>query len=58
MKSGSEDETCEVHEEEVAVNSAILADLDDEAFRQIALGETYFRMLDLPYRAPAICTSP
>lgn len=48
----------EVYEEEVAVNSAILADLDDEAFRRIALGETYFRMLDLPYRAPEICEAP
>ena len=42
----------------MAVNSAILADLDDEAFRRIALGETYFRMLDLPYRAPEICEAP
>lgn len=50
--------TFDVYEEEVAVNSAILADLDDEAFRQIALGETYFRMLDLPYRAPDICKAP
>ena len=37
-----------VYEEEVAVNSAILANLDDEAFRQIALGESYFRLLDMP----------
>lgn len=50
--------TFEIYEEEVAVNSAILADLDDEAFRQIALGETYFRILDLPYQAPAICRAP
>ena len=44
-----------VYEEEVAVNSAILANLDDEAFRQIALGESYFRLLDMPYAAPEIC---
>ena len=50
--------TFEVYEEEVEVNSSILADLNDEAFRQIALGESYFRILDLPYRAPDICTAP
>lgn len=44
-----------IYKEEVEVNSVILADLDDDAFRKIALGETYFRLLDLPYAAPSIC---
>ncbi|ASD67369.1 amidohydrolase family protein [Pseudoalteromonas piscicida] len=44
--------------EEVDINSRILAELDDNAFRQIALGQNYFSLLDLPYRAPEICVIP
>ena len=29
--------------------------LNDEAFRDIALGDNYFRVLGLDYRAPSIC---
>jgi hypothetical protein len=29
--------------------------LSDEAFRKIALGENYFRLLGLPYEAPQVC---
>ena len=27
----------------------------DDAFRKIALGENYFRLMNLDYRAPEIC---
>ncbi|MEM6805172.1 MAG: amidohydrolase family protein [Bacteroidota bacterium] len=30
-------------------------DMNDEAFRYIALGENYFRLLNLPYKAPEVC---
>ena len=39
------------------MTSDILADLSDEAFRNIALGENYFRLLKLDYRAPEICNA-
>ena len=29
--------------------------LSDDAFRKIALGENYFRLLNLDYQAPEIC---
>ena len=45
----------EVYREELAVTSRILAFLDDEAFRNIALGENYFRLLGLEYVAPRVC---
>lgn len=45
----------EVYREELAVTSRILAFLNDEAFRNIALGENYFRLLGIEYRAPAVC---
>ncbi len=47
----------DVYAEEVEVNSIILSGLDDRAFRHIALGQAYFDLLDLPYRAPDICTA-
>ncbi|WP_022695543.1 amidohydrolase family protein [Ponticaulis koreensis] len=47
----------DVYAEEVEVNSMILSELDDRAFRHIALGQTYFDLLGLPYRAPDICTT-
>jgi hypothetical protein len=40
---------------ELDITSRIYAHLDDAAFRNIALGENYFRLLGLPYRAPAVC---
>ena len=44
-----------VYAEEVRVNSSILSELDDRAFRYITLGQSYFDMTKLPYRAPDIC---
>jgi hypothetical protein len=29
--------------------------LNDEAFRNIALGQNYFELMDLPYEAPPLC---
>jgi len=31
--------------------------LDNEAFRNIALGQNYFELMDLPYEAPVLCTN-
>ncbi|MDX8400855.1 MAG: amidohydrolase family protein [Gallionellaceae bacterium] len=47
--------TYEVYQEEVKVNSDILKSLNNEAFRDIALGQNYFNLLALPYKAPKIC---
>ena len=51
----SRDKDLEVYREELEVTSRILGHLDDEAFRNIALGENYFRLLKLEYEAPRIC---
>ncbi|MCY3815707.1 MAG: amidohydrolase, partial [Gammaproteobacteria bacterium] len=51
----SADKNFDVYSEELRVTSDILADLGDEAFRNIALGENYFRLLGLDYSAPEIC---
>lgn len=51
----SADKTYDIYKEEVRVNSDILRDLSDEAFRGIALGQNYFNILALPYKAPEIC---
>ena len=53
----SSNKTFEVYRTELEVTSRILRFLDDEAFRNIALGENYFRLLDLPYVAPRVCIS-
>ena len=37
--------------------SRILRYLDDTAFRNIALGRNYFRLLNLDYEAPAVCAA-
>lgn len=47
--------TFAVYHEEVLANSDILKDLDDHAFRRIALGQNYFDLLSLPYSAPRVC---
>lgn len=47
--------TFDIYAEELAVTSRILAELDDDAFRDIALGQSYFDILGLAYEAPAIC---
>ena len=51
----SRDKDFDVYREELEVNSRILGHLDDEAFRNIALGENYFRLLGLGYEAPLVC---
>ena len=51
----SSNKDLEVYQEELRVTSRILAFLDDEAFRNIALGENYFRLLGLEYGAPKVC---
>jgi hypothetical protein len=40
---------------ELEVTSRVNRVLSDEAFRSIALGENYFRLLNLDYTAPPIC---
>ena len=45
----------ETYEEELAVTSRINQYLSDEAFRNIALGQSYADLLDLEYEAPPIC---
>ncbi|MEE9356753.1 MAG: amidohydrolase family protein [Methylococcaceae bacterium] len=44
------------YEEELDINSRINQYLSDKAFRNIALGQNYFRLLKLDYRAPRICS--
>ena len=51
----SRDKDLEVYRSELDVTSRIFSYLDDEAFRNIALGGNYFRLLDLDYAAPPIC---
>ena len=51
----SRDKDVEVYRAELDITSRILGYLDDAAFRNIALGENYFRLLDLDYTAPQIC---
>ena len=43
------------YQEDLKVTGRIHELLSDEAFRRIALGENYFRLLDLDYSAPPIC---
>jgi predicted TIM-barrel fold metal-dependent hydrolase len=40
---------------ELEVTSRALRVLDDNAFRNIALGENYFRLMEIDYEAPQIC---
>ena len=52
----SRDKDLDVYREELEVTGRIHGHLDDDAFRNIVLGENYFRLLDLEYTAPAICS--
>ena len=52
------DKDIEVYRTELDVTSRILGHLDDTAFRNIALGENYFRLLGLDYTAPQVCRRP
>ncbi|MYI23721.1 MAG: amidohydrolase family protein, partial [Gammaproteobacteria bacterium] len=51
----SRDKDFDVYRTELEVTSRILRYLDDTAFRNIALGQNYFRLLGLDYTAPRIC---
>ena len=48
--------TWENYAHELEVTSRALRVLDDEAFRNIALGQNYFELMDLPYEAPQLCS--
>lgn len=52
----SSDKDYAVYKEELEVTSRINKALGDEAFRGIALGENYFRLLGLEATAPPVCT--
>ena len=47
--------TLESYREDVEATSDILKSLSDEAFRSIALGGNYFKLLRLPFVAPKVC---
>lgn len=51
----SRKKTFEIYRDELKVTSKINQYLNDEAFRNIALGNNYFRLLSLNYQAPQIC---
>ena len=51
----SSDKDIAVYRTELQITSRILRDLNDTAFRNIALGQNYFRLLDLDYTAPPVC---
>ncbi|MCZ0206306.1 hypothetical protein OZK63_12900 [Streptomyces sp. UMAF16] len=51
----SSDKSYAVYKEELEVTSRINKALGDRAFRSIALGENYFRLLGLNATAPRIC---
>ncbi len=52
----SRDKDLNVYRTELEVTSRINRYLTDAAFRNIALGENYFRLLGLAYEAPPVCT--
>ncbi len=47
----------EDYRSDLDATSRILRYLDDTAFRNIALGRNYFRLLNLDYEAPAVCAA-
>ena len=51
----SRDKDLAVYRTELEVTGRIHQYLNDRAFRNIALGENYFRLLDLDYEAPPVC---
>ncbi len=53
----SADKTCANYEEELEVNSRINQYLSDQAFRNIALGNNYFRLMELNFEAPQITST-
>ena len=48
----------EIYLEELKLTSLILSHLDDEAYRNIALGQNYFDLVGLSIMAPPICHGP
>lgn len=48
----------DVYRSELQITSGINRDLNDEAFRNIALGQNYFRLSGLEYVAPPVCGRP
>lgn len=44
-----------VYRQELAVTSRILADLNDQAFRRVALGQNFFELAGLKAVAPQVC---
>ena len=53
----SANKTFAIYQEELDVTGRIHTALDDSAFRNIVLGQNYFRLLDLPYEAPPVCAA-
>ena len=51
----SRNKTFKVYKNELKITGKINRYLSDEAFRNIALGNNYFRLLGLNYQAPQIC---
>ncbi len=51
----SADKDFDVYRTELEITSRINRDLNDETFRNIALGQNYFRLLGLEYVAPPVC---
>ena len=49
--------TWEDYAHELEVTSRALRVLGNEAFRNIALGQNYFELMDLPYEAPPLCAA-
>lgn len=53
----SADKDFAVYQEELEVTGRIHLELDDTAFRNIALGQNYFRLLGLEHEAPPVCAA-
>ena len=53
----SRDKDFEVYRAELEITGRILRHLNDTAFRNIALGQNYFRLLGLDHVAPSVCAS-
>ena len=51
----SRDKDLEVYRTELEITGRIHRYLDDDAFRNIALGQNHFRLLGLEYEAPPVC---
>ena len=51
----SSDKNFNIYKTELEVTSYIYQYVNDEAFRNIALGQNYFQLLGLDYQSPTIC---